>query len=241
VPRSRPVGALAGRPGCVLAGPSLVERAEHAALGEATRGGGAPGRGAGAAGREGARGGGAASRPAHHGRDRPRGLQGALRCRPAVRERPARRSPRGRGAPRRARRRGGRPVAGADLVRTGRGGRPGRDLRPLAAELTSPVQPIVLATVLAAPVLPVAMCSAGLALLLIGLWATRNETPQARGLDTIVALGPLCFAIPLAVFGALHLFGPPFLRDIVPPYMPGRSFWVYSVGCALIAASLSIA
>jgi len=29
--------------------------------------------------------------------------------------------------------------------------------------------------------------------------------------------------------------------DIVPPYMPWRMFWVYSVGCALIAASLSIA
>jgi uncharacterized membrane protein len=27
----------------------------------------------------------------------------------------------------------------------------------------------------------------------------------------------------------------------VPPYMPWRMFWVYSVGCALIAASLSVA
>src|SRR5262249_32617984 len=49
------------------------------------------------------------------------------------------------------------------------------------------------------------------------------------------------FAVPLAVFGALHLFGPRFVRDLVPPYMPWRSFWVYAVGCGLIAASLSIA
>src|SRR6185295_8435644 len=49
------------------------------------------------------------------------------------------------------------------------------------------------------------------------------------------------FAIPLAVFGALHLFGPQFVAPLVPRYMPGRPFWVYFVGCALIAASLSIA
>jgi uncharacterized membrane protein len=86
-----------------------------------------------------------------------------------------------------------------------------------------------------------AMCSAGIALFLIGLWAAKNEIAQARGLDKIVALANLCFAVPLAVFGALHLFGPQFVKDLVPRYMPGRMFWVYFVGCALIAASLSIA
>ena len=39
----------------------------------------------------------------------------------------------------------------------------------------------------------------------------------------------------------LHLFGPEFVKDLVPKYMPGRMFWVYFVGGALIAASLSIA
>jgi uncharacterized membrane protein len=87
----------------------------------------------------------------------------------------------------------------------------------------------------------VAMCAAGIALFVIGVLAAKNEIAEARGLDKIVALSNLCFAIPLAVFGALHLFGPQFVRDIVPPYMPWRMFWVYSVGCALIAASLSIA
>jgi uncharacterized membrane protein len=51
----------------------------------------------------------------------------------------------------------------------------------------------------------------------------------------------LCFAAPLAVFGTLHLFGPQFVKDGVPRYMPWRMFWVYFVGCALIAAALSIA
>jgi uncharacterized membrane protein len=85
------------------------------------------------------------------------------------------------------------------------------------------------------------MCLAGIALFLIGIWAAKNDIAAARGLDRIVALSNLCFAIPLAVFGTLHLFGPQFVKDLVPRYMPGRMFWVYFVGCALIAASLSIA
>src|SRR6202007_291127 len=67
------------------------------------------------------------------------------------------------------------------------------------------------------------------------------QIAQARGLDKIVALTNLCVAIPLAVFGALHLSAPQFVIDIVPTYMPWRLFWAYFVGCALLAASLSIA
>jgi len=62
-----------------------------------------------------------------------------------------------------------------------------------------------------------------------------------RGLDKIVALASVCFAVPLAVFGALHLFGPHLVASLVPPYMPWRAFWAYAVGVALVAASLSIA
>jgi uncharacterized membrane protein YphA (DoxX/SURF4 family) len=103
------------------------------------------------------------------------------------------------------------------------------------------MHPTLLATFLQAPGTAVAMCVAGSAVLLIGLWAARNDITQVRGLDKIVALTNLCFAVPLAVFGALHLFGPQFVQDLVPHYMPERMFWVYFVGCALIAASLSIA
>jgi uncharacterized membrane protein len=87
----------------------------------------------------------------------------------------------------------------------------------------------------------VAMCSAGIAVFLIGVWAAKDDIAEARALDKIVALANLCFAVPLAVFGTLHLFGPDFVKDLVPRYMPGRMFWVYFVGCALIAGSLSIA
>lgn len=85
------------------------------------------------------------------------------------------------------------------------------------------------------------MCVAGILVFLIGVWAAKKDIVSARGLDKIVALANLCFAVPLAVFGALHLFGPQFVKDLVPSYMPGRMFWVYFVGCALIAAALSIA
>src|SRR5690349_7658135 len=68
----------------------------------------------------------------------------------------------------------------------------------------------------------VAMCSAGIVVFLIGAWAAKNDIANARGLDKIVALTNLCFAIPLAVFGAEHLSMAQFIMDAVPHYMPWR-------------------
>src|SRR5256885_467940 len=87
----------------------------------------------------------------------------------------------------------------------------------------------------------VAMCVAGLGVFLVRVVASKREIAGRRGLEKIVALRYVCFAVPLAIFGALHLFGPQFVAPLVPRYMPWRSFWVYVVGGALIAASLSIA
>jgi uncharacterized membrane protein len=84
------------------------------------------------------------------------------------------------------------------------------------------------------------MSAAVVALLVIGLLAAKNDIAQARGLDKIVALTNLCFAIPLAAFGAEHLSDAKSLMELVPAYMPWRLFWAYFVGFALIAASLSI-
>jgi hypothetical protein len=99
----------------------------------------------------------------------------------------------------------------------------------------------ILATFFEFSRVPLSMCSAGLLLFLIALWAAKTDVAQAPGLDKIVALTNLCFAIPLAVFGALHLSGVGFVLPLVPPYMPWRLFWAYFVGCALVAAALSIA
>jgi uncharacterized membrane protein len=85
------------------------------------------------------------------------------------------------------------------------------------------------------------MCAAGIALFIVALWSAKGDIARARGLDKIVALSNLCFAVPLAVFGALHVAEVKFVLPIVPSYMPWRLFWAYFVGFALLAASLSIA
>jgi hypothetical protein len=85
------------------------------------------------------------------------------------------------------------------------------------------------------------MCSAGILLFLVALWAAKADIAQARGLDKMVALSNLCFAVPLAVFGALHLSDVEFVMPMVPSYMPWRLFWGYFFGFALLSASLSIA
>jgi uncharacterized membrane protein len=87
----------------------------------------------------------------------------------------------------------------------------------------------------------VSMCGAGILLFRVALWAAKTDIARAGGLDKIVALSNLCFAIPLAVFGALHLSGVEFILPLVPSYMPWRLFWAYFVGFALQSASLSIA
>ena len=103
------------------------------------------------------------------------------------------------------------------------------------------MQTTILATFFGISRTVVAMCSAGILVFLVALWAAKTDIARARGLDKIVALSNLCFAAPLAVFGALHLSGVEFVLPIVPSYMPWRLFWAYFVGFALLAASLSIA
>lgn len=85
------------------------------------------------------------------------------------------------------------------------------------------------------------MSAAGIVLLLIGIFSVKASFAEARGLDKIVALSNLCFAMPLAVFGALHLSAAQGLSQMVPKFMPWPLFWAYFVGLALLSASLSIA
>ncbi len=99
----------------------------------------------------------------------------------------------------------------------------------------------ILATFLDVSRTAASMCGAGILLSLIALWAAKTDILQARGLDKVVALSNLCFAVPLAVFGALHLSAVEFVAPLVPKYMPWRLFWAYFFGFALVAASLSIA
>ena len=88
---------------------------------------------------------------------------------------------------------------------------------------------------------PLSMCSAAIVTLLIALWTAKADIARSRGLEKVIALSNLCFAAPLAVFGALHLSDVGFVLPGVPAYMPWRLFIAYFVGVALLAASLSIA
>ena len=87
----------------------------------------------------------------------------------------------------------------------------------------------------------VATYAVGIALTVIALLAAKNDIGQARGLDKIVALGNFFFAMPLAVFSAEHFFAAKSIMQLVPSFMPWPLFWTYFVGCALLAASLSMA
>jgi uncharacterized membrane protein len=54
-------------------------------------------------------------------------------------------------------------------------------------------------------------------------------------------LGPLFFALPMAVFAAQHFTEAKAVATLVPSWIPGHLFWTYFVGTALVAASASIA
>ncbi|HTT32006.1 MAG TPA: hypothetical protein VMH48_00250 [Methylomirabilota bacterium] len=82
---------------------------------------------------------------------------------------------------------------------------------------------------------------AGTAILFIGLVRIiRAGSSQWRGIDGVAALGPLFFAIPLAVFGADHFVASKVVASIVPSWIPWHLFWAYFVGVALLAAALSL-
>jgi uncharacterized membrane protein len=85
------------------------------------------------------------------------------------------------------------------------------------------------------------MSVAGIALLVIGTVAAAHAVAESRGLEKVVSLSNLLFAMPLAAFGAEHFAAAAGISQIVPSFMPWHLFWTYLVGCALVAASLSIA
>jgi uncharacterized membrane protein len=82
---------------------------------------------------------------------------------------------------------------------------------------------------------------AGAAIALAGAVATRGEVSSARGRDKIALLGPVFFAVPLAVFGAEHFASAKDIMHLVPSWIPGPLFWTYFVGVALICGAISTA
>ena len=91
----------------------------------------------------------------------------------------------------------------------------------------------------------VSLHSLSLVFLIAGLVLTlgKKSTPLG-GSDfpgaAFIRFGPLFFALPLAVFGMQHFALQNVVVQAVPPWMPAHMFWVWLVGAALIAASISL-
>jgi uncharacterized membrane protein len=82
---------------------------------------------------------------------------------------------------------------------------------------------------------------AGVAILVIGLAASRKELGPARGQERMVALGRLFFAAPMALFASQHFTNTKAVSSLVPAWLPGHIFWTYFVGTSIVAAAVGIA
>jgi uncharacterized membrane protein YphA (DoxX/SURF4 family) len=78
-----------------------------------------------------------------------------------------------------------------------------------------------------------------LAAALVTMFA-RGEWGKARGLDNLVVLGPVFYAMPIAAFGVEHFTEAKGIASIVPAWIPWHVFWVYLVGACFIAAAFSL-
>jgi uncharacterized membrane protein YphA (DoxX/SURF4 family) len=77
--------------------------------------------------------------------------------------------------------------------------------------------------------------------LIAGLVRISRELPREHGIDKIMPLGRLFYAVPLAVFGSEHFTITPVIAALVPRWMPAPTFWTYLVGAAFLCAALAIA
>jgi uncharacterized membrane protein len=76
---------------------------------------------------------------------------------------------------------------------------------------------------------------------LAGLIRLFSELPQEHGIDKIMPVGRLCFAMPMAVFGSEHFTATASIAALVPRWIPAHVFWVYLVGFGFLCAALAIA
>jgi len=77
-------------------------------------------------------------------------------------------------------------------------------------------------------------------LFIIGFIKILKELPQEHGVDKIMPVGRLFFAIPMGVFGTEHFTVTAGIAALVPRWIPAHTFWVYLVGLAFLCAALSI-
>ena len=77
-------------------------------------------------------------------------------------------------------------------------------------------------------------------LLLVGLIKIVPELSKENGVDKIMPLGRLFYAMPLAVFASEHFTITSAIAKSVPRWIPAHTFWVYMIGAGFFCAALSI-
>jgi uncharacterized membrane protein len=85
------------------------------------------------------------------------------------------------------------------------------------------------------------MYVAGGVVFVAGLLASVRDLRDAPLAEKLIVLGPLMYAVPLAVFGAQHFIQAGPIGSLIPSWIPAHMFFVLLVGVCLIAAGLSIA
>ena len=103
------------------------------------------------------------------------------------------------------------------------------------------ITPAMISAPFGLPAIVFWMYVCALLVFITGLIKIIGELPQQHGVDKIMPLGRLFFAIPLAVFGSEHFTITANVATLVPRWIPAHTFWVYLVGVAFICAALSIA
>jgi len=83
------------------------------------------------------------------------------------------------------------------------------------------------------------MMAAGVATLIAGLALLPPRVRAASGAERILVLGPICYAIALAVFAAEHFTDSRGMAPMVPHWLPAHLFWVWFVGFAWLSAAIS--
>jgi hypothetical protein len=85
------------------------------------------------------------------------------------------------------------------------------------------------------------MCFAGLVYLAVGIFVLRKEIRAARGWDKLITFECVFLGVPLATFAPEHFHGgPDYIQQMAPSWMPVHWFWPYFIGCALLAAAISL-
>jgi uncharacterized membrane protein len=59
-------------------------------------------------------------------------------------------------------------------------------------------------------------------------------------MKNLSSIGRIIFAVPFFIFGIIHFVSGGSMVDFVPNWLPFHIFWIYLVGLAFIAASISI-